>query len=108
MTEEGVEPLHFHKSLFRSHKKVLNGIVSDQMISILVYDHRMDNLGDFLRQRKIPEETIETMLKEKIDTNVIQLMTDEELKSYLPSYGDHLALLGYCKSRENGTPNSHK
>ncbi|MEQ2233700.1 hypothetical protein ILYODFUR_024431, partial [Ilyodon furcidens] len=72
------------------------------------YDHRMDDLGDFLRQRKIPEETIETMLKEKIDTNVIQLMTDEELKSYLPSYGDRLALLGYCKSRENGTPNSHK
>ncbi|MED6240559.1 hypothetical protein ATANTOWER_023235 [Ataeniobius toweri] len=68
----------------------------------------MDDLGDFLRQRKIPEETIETMLKEKIDTNVIQLMTDEELKSYLPSYGDRLALLGYCKRRENGTPNSRK
>ncbi|MEQ2283002.1 hypothetical protein AMECASPLE_006645 [Ameca splendens] len=73
-----------------------------------VFDHRMDDLGDFLRQREIPEETIETMLKEKIDTNVIQLMTDEELKSYLSSYGDRLALLGYCKSRENGTPNSHK
>ncbi|MED6246736.1 hypothetical protein ATANTOWER_022658 [Ataeniobius toweri] len=71
-------------------------------------DPRMDDLGDFLRQRKIPEETTETMLKEKIDTNVIQLMTDEELKSYLPSYGDRLALLGYCKRRENGTPNSRK
>ena len=28
-------------------------------------------------------------------------MTDEQLKEYLPSYGDRLALLGYCRRREN-------
>ncbi|XP_023203265.1 uncharacterized protein LOC111611356 [Xiphophorus maculatus] len=73
-----------------------------------MYNHRMDDLSDFLRQRNIPEETIETMLREKIDTNVIQLMTNEELKNYLPSYGDHIALSGYCKREENGPPSSLK
>ncbi|MEQ2316911.1 hypothetical protein AMECASPLE_037275, partial [Ameca splendens] len=48
------------------------------------------------------------MLREKIDSSVIQLMTDEELKSYLPSYGDRIALLGYCKRKETGPPNSRK
>ncbi|XP_032446109.1 uncharacterized protein LOC116737195 [Xiphophorus hellerii] len=48
------------------------------------------------------------MLREKIDTNVIQLMTDEELKNYLPSYGDRIALSGYCKRKENGPPSSRK
>ncbi|XP_054604749.2 uncharacterized protein [Nothobranchius furzeri] len=35
-------------------------------------------------------------------------MTDEQLKSYLPSYGDRLALLGYCRRKENGYPNWRK
>nr|XP_054588707.1 uncharacterized protein LOC129153501 [Nothobranchius furzeri] len=48
------------------------------------------------------------MLREKIDTSIIQLMTDEQLKSYLPSYGDRLALLGYCRRKENGNPNWRK
>ena len=28
-------------------------------------------------------------------------MTDEQLKTYLPSYGDRLAVLGFCRQSEN-------
>ena len=30
-------------------------------------------------------------------------MTDEQLKEYLPSYGDRLAVLGFCKRKENNS-----
>lgn len=32
-------------------------------------------------------------------------MTDEQLKTYLPSYGDRLAVLGYCRRKENDPKN---
>ncbi|CAM4735478.1 unnamed protein product [Leuciscus chuanchicus] len=35
-----------------------------------------------------------------IDCSVIQLMTDDQLKEYLPSYGDRLAIHGYCRRKE--------
>ena len=35
-------------------------------------------------------------------------MTDEELKTYLPSYGDRLAVLGFCKRKENSHNNTRK
>ena len=28
-------------------------------------------------------------------------MTDDQLKEYLPSYGDRLAVFGYCRRNEN-------
>ncbi|XP_056283226.1 uncharacterized protein LOC130201972 [Pseudoliparis swirei] len=68
----------------------------------------MDNLSDFLRQRNVPEETIETLEHEKIDASTIQLMTDEELKTYLPSYGDRLAVSGFCQRKENSHSNTRK
>jgi hypothetical protein len=33
----------------------------------------------------------------KIDPNVLLLMNDDQLTEYLPSYGDRLAVLGYCR-----------
>lgn len=35
-------------------------------------------------------------------------MTDENLKIYLPSYGDRLAVLGFCRRMENSDNNSRK
>lgn len=35
-------------------------------------------------------------------------MTDEELKRFLPSYGDRLAVLGFCRRKENGHDNTRK
>uniref|UniRef100_A0A096MIJ3 HECT domain-containing protein n=1 Tax=Poecilia formosa TaxID=48698 RepID=A0A096MIJ3_POEFO len=57
------------------------------------------DLSDLLKQRNIPEETIETMLREKVLAEKISISKNEELKNYLPSYGDRIALLGYCKSK---------
>lgn len=35
-------------------------------------------------------------------------MTDEELKHYLPSYGDRLAVFAFCRRRDNGPCNTRK
>ncbi|XP_032427069.1 uncharacterized protein LOC116725248 isoform X1 [Xiphophorus hellerii] len=61
----------------------------------------MDEIYDFLKSRDVSEEVIQRLQKDKIDSSVLLLMTDEQLKEYLPSYGDRLALLGYCRRREN-------
>lgn len=37
----------------------------------------------------------------QIDSSVIQLMTDDQLKEYLPSFGDRLAIRGYCRRKED-------
>ncbi|XP_039478078.1 uncharacterized protein LOC120443440 [Oreochromis aureus] len=59
----------------------------------------MGDLIEFLKQREVSEEIIQTLENEKIDASVISLMTDEELKTYLPSYGDRLAVFGFCRRR---------
>ncbi|KAG5263247.1 hypothetical protein AALO_G00284210, partial [Alosa alosa] len=61
----------------------------------------MDGLCDFLRLRNVPEETIQQLEKDKIDPNVLLVMTDAQLTTYLPSYGDRLAVLGYCRRKGN-------
>lgn len=33
-------------------------------------------------------------------------MTDKDLKTYLPSYGDHLAVFGFCRRKENSHNNT--
>ncbi|XP_051807109.1 uncharacterized protein LOC127534860 [Acanthochromis polyacanthus] len=63
----------------------------------------MDELCDFLRSRNVSEETIQHLEKDKIDSSVILLMTDEQLKEYLPSYGDRLAVLGFCRQKGNNS-----
>lgn len=59
----------------------------------------MGDLIEFLKQREVSEEIIQTLENEKIDASVISLMTDEELKTYLPSYGDRLAVFGFCSRK---------
>ncbi|MED6292334.1 hypothetical protein CHARACLAT_032771 [Characodon lateralis] len=61
----------------------------------------MDEIYDVLKSRDVSEEVIQRLEKDKIDSSVLLLMTDEQLKDYLPSYGDRLAFLGYCRRREN-------
>ncbi|CAL9690847.1 unnamed protein product [Knipowitschia caucasica] len=60
----------------------------------------MEELCDFLRSRHVSEETILQMEQEKIDQSAIKLMSDEELQQYLPSYGDRVAVFGYCRRQE--------
>ncbi|KAG5264083.1 hypothetical protein AALO_G00271930 [Alosa alosa] len=61
----------------------------------------MDGLCDFLGLRNVLEETIQQLEKDKIDPNVLLVMTDAQLTTYLPSYGDRLAVLGYCRRKGN-------
>ncbi|KAK1897462.1 CRISPR-associated endoribonuclease Cse3 [Dissostichus eleginoides] len=42
-----------------------------------------------------------------MDSSVITLMTDDQLREYLPSYGDRLAVFGYCRRKEK-EPTSRK
>ncbi|XP_030285511.1 uncharacterized protein LOC115588979 [Sparus aurata] len=67
----------------------------------------MDELGDYLRSRHVPEEEIQRMEQEKMDSSVIHVMTDDQVREYLPSYGDRLAVFGYCRRKEK-EPNSRK
>ncbi|KAJ3600949.1 hypothetical protein NHX12_031922 [Muraenolepis orangiensis] len=55
----------------------------------------------------VPISTVET-LERRIDASTIQLMTDEDLKTYFPSYGDRLAVLGFCRRKENVHKNTRK
>jgi len=41
---------------------------------------------------------VRTFFVVQIDRSVIMLMTDEQLKAYLPRYGDRLALRHFCTS----------
>jgi len=36
----------------------------------------------------------------QIDVSVLLLMTDDQMRSYFPSYGDRLAVLGFCRRKE--------
>ncbi|CAM4635381.1 unnamed protein product [Leuciscus chuanchicus] len=52
---------------------------------------------NFLRHRGISEEAITVMEQQKIYREVILLMEDAELAKYLPSYGDRIALIHFCR-----------
>lgn len=39
----------------------------------------------------------------QIDVSVLLLMTDDQMRSYFPSYGDRLAVMGFCR-RQEGEP----
>ncbi|XP_055051696.1 uncharacterized protein [Misgurnus anguillicaudatus] len=55
------------------------------------------NVFKFLRSRGISEEAVTVMEQQKIDREVILLMEDAELAKYLPSYGDRIALIHFCR-----------
>ncbi|XP_062316635.1 uncharacterized protein LOC134020504 [Osmerus eperlanus] len=48
-------------------------------------------------KRNIPDSVINKLKDDKIDINVINVMTDDELKQYIERYGDRLALRAFCR-----------
>ncbi|KAK1897612.1 UDP-N-acetylmuramoyl-L-alanyl-D-glutamate--26-diaminopimelate ligase [Dissostichus eleginoides] len=53
----------------------------------------------FLKSRNIPDNIVNQLKDDKIDINVINVMTDEELGKYIERYGDRLALRAFCRQR---------
>ncbi|KAJ4934039.1 hypothetical protein JOQ06_006846 [Pogonophryne albipinna] len=51
----------------------------------------------FLKRRNIPDNIVHQLKDDKIDINVINVMTDEELGKYIERYGDRLALRAFCR-----------
>ncbi|XP_057696316.1 uncharacterized protein LOC130918547 [Corythoichthys intestinalis] len=52
----------------------------------------------FLRRRNISSERLLQMERDKIDSSVILLMSDEDLQKYVPHYGDRIALIAFCQN----------
>ncbi|KAM4698703.1 uncharacterized protein WCC33_014236 [Rhinophrynus dorsalis] len=59
-----------------------------------------DDIIEFLRDRGLPEDLLDVLKEEKIDRNVVMLLDDDSLSSYIPSYGDRIALFNFCKRSE--------
>ncbi|KAM7394982.1 hypothetical protein PAMA_006632 [Pampus argenteus] len=53
----------------------------------------------FLKTRNITDSVISQLKDDKIDIDVIDVMTDEELGQYIKQYGDRLALRAFCRQR---------
>ncbi|XP_034530350.1 uncharacterized protein LOC117805870 [Notolabrus celidotus] len=60
---------------------------------------RIITVSDFLRDRNVPEEAISYLEEEKIDKDVIPLMEDGHLAKFVPSFGDRLALVNFCRNQ---------
>ncbi|XP_077368676.1 uncharacterized protein LOC144013536 isoform X2 [Festucalex cinctus] len=58
-----------------------------------------EDFESFLRTRNIPNSVIDQLKEEKIDINVICVMTDDELGQYVTRYGDRLAIRAFCRRR---------
>ncbi|XP_038161326.1 uncharacterized protein LOC119796722 [Cyprinodon tularosa] len=58
-----------------------------------------EDLINFLKTRNIPDNVAEKLKEDKIDINVINVMTDEELGQYIVKYGDRLAVRAFCQQR---------
>uniref|UniRef100_A0A096MDM0 HECT domain-containing protein n=1 Tax=Poecilia formosa TaxID=48698 RepID=A0A096MDM0_POEFO len=59
-----------------------------------------EDLEAFLQSRHVMEEDINRMKADKIDRSVISVMKDEEFARYVPSYGDRLAVMSFCRQRK--------
>lgn len=57
-----------------------------------------DGLYRFLEKRNVPASLIDKMKEDKIDKDVVKMMSDVNLARYLPSHGDRIALMNYCIS----------
>ncbi|KAK1880302.1 UDP-N-acetylmuramoyl-L-alanyl-D-glutamate--26-diaminopimelate ligase [Dissostichus eleginoides] len=53
----------------------------------------------FLKPRNIPDNIVNQLKDDRIDINVINVMTAEELGKYIERYGDRLALRAFCRQR---------
>ncbi|CAG2191603.1 unnamed protein product [Mytilus edulis] len=59
---------------------------------------------EFLKERNIPVDKVE---EDKIDCQVILLLSDDELTKYIPIYGDRIAVKDFCKN-QGGTGSKSK
>ncbi|XP_038065173.1 uncharacterized protein LOC119735517 isoform X2 [Patiria miniata] len=57
-------------------------------------------LHDFLKKRDVDDQCIQRMEEDKIDLEVICLMSDDALRDYLPRYGDRIAVVSFAKSKD--------
>ncbi|XP_046341918.1 G2/M phase-specific E3 ubiquitin-protein ligase-like [Haliotis rufescens] len=64
----------------------------------------MEDLERFLTDRGVPSENVQLLVADKIDPSLILEMKDEELSRYIPTYGDRLATVVWCKSRQLENP----
>ncbi|VDI52799.1 Hypothetical predicted protein [Mytilus galloprovincialis] len=56
----------------------------------------MVSLIEFLKERNIPVDKVE---EDKIDCQVILLLSDDELTKIIPIYGDRIAVKDFCKNQ---------
>ncbi|XP_046704308.1 uncharacterized protein LOC124385191 [Silurus meridionalis] len=57
-------------------------------------------LWDFLRKRGVPEQNIDQMQQDRIDTSVVRELDDTCLARYIPLYGDRIATRRYCLDKQ--------
>ncbi|XP_053407985.1 uncharacterized protein LOC123546442 [Mercenaria mercenaria] len=63
-------------------------------------------MEEFLRERGLQESVIEKFQCDGIDATVITLMTDEELKHYLPRFGDQIAIKAFARQELQKSQNT--
>ncbi|KAL7403327.1 hypothetical protein ABVT39_027824 [Epinephelus coioides] len=63
-----------------------------------------DGLWIFLQNRGVPEENIQKMQQDHIDSSVIGDIDDATMAAYIPAYGDRIATRRFCleKQRRGG------
>ncbi|XP_053303389.1 uncharacterized protein LOC128462122 [Pleuronectes platessa] len=59
-----------------------------------------EGLRKFLQSRGIPEENIQKMLQDRIDTSVVEEIDDDTLAAYIPAYGDRIATRRFCMEKK--------
>ncbi|XP_076154866.1 uncharacterized protein LOC143138252 [Alosa pseudoharengus] len=62
------------------------------------------DLESFLISRNVSEDNLQRMKMDEIDRAVLNVMTDEEMAKYIPSYGSRLAVRSFCRIKETDGP----
>ncbi|KAB0800572.1 hypothetical protein PPYR_06312 [Photinus pyralis] len=63
----------------------------------------MSELEDFLKRHNVPEEVVQNIIAEQISEEVINMMSDTELKTFLPAYGHRKLVREFCLMRAPST-----
>ncbi|KAK0135211.1 hypothetical protein N1851_028966 [Merluccius polli] len=58
-----------------------------------------DDLEELLIGRRVAQDKINLMKRDKIDKAVLMLITDQQLAHYIPTYGDRLAVISFCQQQ---------
>ncbi|KAK7138439.1 hypothetical protein R3I94_010191 [Phoxinus phoxinus] len=59
-----------------------------------------DGLWMFLQSRGIPEENIQKMQQDHIDSSVVGEIDDATMTAYIPAYGDRIATRRFCMEKQ--------